>query len=162
MEFPGVLKSIWKFQGLSKKGCNFHLITKQSCGISMGLGFWSWNSQGLQYNFMEFPEVKFCFLQNFQGYSGKPKNSRDFLKKVCFIHPCLNFFLEQPNNAKVWVTRTQKESPHFRGLVQVEYQCLKGRATLRQFTFLAISASNMICKHQPPRYLGICVSGNQE
>ena len=67
MEFPGVLKSIWKFQESSKKECNFHLIKKQSCGISMGLAFWSWNSLGLWYDFVEYPEVKLCFLQNFKA-----------------------------------------------------------------------------------------------
>ena len=64
MEFPGVLKSIWKFQVSNKKECNFHLIKKKSCRISMGLGFWSWNSQELQYNFMEFPEAKLFFLES--------------------------------------------------------------------------------------------------
>ena len=58
--------------------------------------------------------------------------------------------------AKVWANRTQKESPHFSGWVQVEYQCLKGRATSRrQFTFLATSVSN-ICKHQPLTQVGMC------
>ena len=51
-----------------KKECNFYLIKKQSYGISMGLGFCSsWNSQGLQYNFVEFPEMKLCFRQESQG-----------------------------------------------------------------------------------------------
>ena len=38
------------------------------------------------YNFVEFPEVKLCFLQNFQGQSDKPKNSRDFLKYSSTTH----------------------------------------------------------------------------
>ena len=66
MEFPGLLKSIRKFQGSSKKGVKFSANQKiKSHGISMGLGFWSWNFQGVQHNFVEFLGVKLCFLQNF-------------------------------------------------------------------------------------------------
>ena len=32
------------------------------------------------------------------------------------------FFLEYPNNANAWATRTQQEFYHFRGWVQVGYQ----------------------------------------
>ena len=60
MEFPGVLKSIWKFQGSSKKECNFHLIKKQSCGISHG----SW------FLVLEFPSVVVhTILWNFLRWS---------------------------------------------------------------------------------------------
>ena len=76
MEFPVLLKSIWKFQGSSKKGVKFSSNQKiKSHGISMGLGFWSWNFQGVQHNFVEFLRVKLCFLQNFKGYIDEPKNS---------------------------------------------------------------------------------------
>ena len=48
MEVPGLLKSIWKFQGSSKKGVKFSPNQKiKSQGISMGLGFSSWNFQGV-------------------------------------------------------------------------------------------------------------------
>ena len=58
MEFPGVLKSIWKFQGSSKKECNFHLIKNNHVefpwDLVFGLGipkgcstilwnFWRWS-----------------------------------------------------------------------------------------------------------------------
>ena len=41
VEFPGVFK-------------------KNSCGISMGLGFWPWNFQGVQvsHNYAQFSAVK--------------------------------------------------------------------------------------------------------
>ena len=37
------------------------VFKKNSCEISIGLGFW----QGLSHNLAKFPEVKACFLQNF-------------------------------------------------------------------------------------------------
>ena len=82
-----------------------------------------------------------------------------FWKKYVSTTPVWIFFWNSPIIlAKPWATRNHKESPHFRGLVQVEYQCLKGRATSRrQFTFLATSVSNMICKNiQLASYLGMC------
>ena len=62
-------KSMWKFQESIKKEKEFPRgIKKKSCGISMVLGFWCWNFQGVPHQFAEFPRVmKFCFLQNFQG-----------------------------------------------------------------------------------------------
>ena len=39
MKFPGVLKSIWKFQGSRKKECNFHIIKKQYVEFPWVLGF---------------------------------------------------------------------------------------------------------------------------
>ena len=47
---------IWKFQG----------IKKMTCGISRGLGFWSWNFQVILHNFVKFPWVELCFPWNFQ------------------------------------------------------------------------------------------------
>ena len=153
MDFPGVLKSILKFQGSSKKECNFHLIKKQSCGISHG----SW------FLVLEFPSVVVhTILWNFLRWSFVfSRISKDkvtnlkipgiFWKKYVSTTPVWIFFWNSPIIlAKPWATRNHKDSPHFRGLVQVEYQCLKGRATSRrQFTFLATSVSNMICKHYP-------------
>ena len=46
MGFPGVLKNIWKLQGLSKKRVEFS-PNKKNRQISMGLGFWFWNFQGV-------------------------------------------------------------------------------------------------------------------
>ena len=63
MEFPGVLKT---FLGSIKKEVKFPgVLKKNSSGISMGLGFWSWNFQGVSHNFAEIPWAKVCFLLNF-------------------------------------------------------------------------------------------------
>ena len=43
----GIEEHIEIKKGSSKKEWNFHLIKKQSFELSMGLAFWSWNSQGL-------------------------------------------------------------------------------------------------------------------
>ena len=152
MEFPGVLKRIWKFQRSSKKECNFHLIKKQSCGISHG----SW------FLVLEFPSVVVhTILWNFLRWSfvfsriskDKVTNLKipGFFGKRILQPPVWIFYWNSPIIlAKVWATRTQKESTHFRGWVQVEYQCLMGRATSRrQFIFLATSVYiyNIICKH---------------
>ena len=41
---------------------------ENSCGISMGLGFWPWNFQRVLHNLAEFPGVlKAYFFQNFEG-----------------------------------------------------------------------------------------------
>ena len=57
-----------KFQGSIEKEVEFPgLLQKNSCGISMGIGFWTWNFEGMSHNFAEFPGVKVCFLWNFQG-----------------------------------------------------------------------------------------------
>ena len=60
-------KSMWKFQELIKKEVEFLGVYKKEnwCGISMGLGIWPWNIQGVSHNFAEFPGMKACFLQNF-------------------------------------------------------------------------------------------------
>ena len=55
MKFPGLLKSMWKFQGSIKKEMEFPVVfKKKTCGISMGLHcFWPMNLQGV-------PFTKFC------------------------------------------------------------------------------------------------------
>ena len=40
--------SMWNFQELIKNEVEFTRVTKKkSCGISRGLGFWSWNFEGM-------------------------------------------------------------------------------------------------------------------
>ena len=48
----------------------------------MGLGFRTWNFQGVSHNFAEVPGVKVSFLRNFQGQGNKSKNSSVFFKNV--------------------------------------------------------------------------------
>ena len=49
MEFPGVSKKYHvEFPGVTKK---------KLCGIFRGLGFWSWNFQGMGCTFSQFPGV---------------------------------------------------------------------------------------------------------
>ena len=60
---------------------NFHLI-KKNRGISMGLGFWSWNSRGETSFSPEFP----------MGKCDKPKNYMDFFRKNYVSTTGLDFF----------------------------------------------------------------------
>ena len=64
--FQGYLsKSMWKSQGSVNKEAEFcGMLKKNSCGFSMGLGFWPYNFQGVSYNFSKFPVVKACLLRN--------------------------------------------------------------------------------------------------
>ena len=67
MEFPVVLKkNMWKFQESIKKEVEFPGVYKKNL-ISMCLGFWPWNFEGVSHNFTEFPEMKACFLWIFLG-----------------------------------------------------------------------------------------------
>ena len=97
---------MWKFQGSIKKEVEFQgVLKKSSCGISFkGLDFWAWNFQGVSHNFAEFPEVKACFIQIFQGKLEIP----DFFKKSISSppppppFPLFGFFLEKPIDGTVW------------------------------------------------------------
>ena len=55
--FRGHLKKLWNFQG----------CTRKSHVISVALGFWTWNLQGVSQNFAEFPGLKAFFLWNILG-----------------------------------------------------------------------------------------------
>ena len=61
-------KNMWKFQGSIKKEVKFPgVIKKKSCGISIGLGFWPWNPQGVSHNFAESPGVENFFSAILEG-----------------------------------------------------------------------------------------------
>ena len=48
----GIEESMWKFQWSIKQKVEFPgVFKKNSCGISMGLGFSPWNFQGMSQNF---------------------------------------------------------------------------------------------------------------
>ena len=96
-EFPGVLKSVLKFQGSSKKECNFHLIKKQSCGISMALVYGLGIPKGcstILWNFLRWSFVFFRISKN--KMTNLAKNSRDFLKKYVSTTPVWIFFWNSP------------------------------------------------------------------
>ena len=102
MQITGVLKKEhekipgvnWKRSGVSRGD---QLIKKKSCGISMGLGFWSWNFQAREC---------ITILQYFLGWtlffsgiskrkSDKPKYSKVFFTKMSFSPrrlPLFGFF----------------------------------------------------------------------
>ena len=89
--------SMRKFQGSSKKEKKFIGVTKKKpCGISMGLGFWSGNFQGVSHNFAEFPGAIACFFLNFQGKLTNLKIPGGFSKKVYPQLVLLGFFMEWP------------------------------------------------------------------
>ena len=109
------------FQGSIKKEVEFQgVLKKSSCGISnKGLDFWAWNFQGLSHNFAEFPGVKACFIQIFQG---KLEIPGDFFKKSISStppppSPCLDFFWKSPL------------------MVQYEISFFLSKYTLRLFIF---------------------------
>ena len=53
------------------------------------------HSQEVSYNFAGFPGMKLCFVQNFQGWNDKPRNSSGFFfKKACPQPP--SFFWNNP------------------------------------------------------------------
>ena len=151
MEFPGVLKSLWKFQESSKKEYNFHLIKNNHVEFPWVLLFGLGIPKGCSTILWNFLRWSFVFSRISKDKVTNLKIPGIFWKKYVSTTPVWIFFWNSPIIlAKPWATRNHKDSPHFRGLVQVEYQCLKGRATSRrQFTFLATSVSNMICKHYP-------------
>ena len=62
MEFQGYWSNFMRnFQGSIEKEVEFPgLLQKNSCGISMGIGFWTWNFEGMSHNFAELPWVKVC------------------------------------------------------------------------------------------------------
>ena len=62
------------------------LESKNSCGISMGLGFWPGNFQVVSHNFAELSVGESLLAQ-----SDKSKNSGFFFQKQYILNPC---FLE--------------------------------------------------------------------
>ena len=80
-------------------------ISKRSCEISRGLGFWPWMKfpRDVTYNFTKFPGVELWIMWNFQGYREKPKNINIFkvFQKCMSSTPtpppvCLFFFWNSP------------------------------------------------------------------
>ena len=96
MEFQGYWSNFMRnFQGSIEKEVEFPgLLQKNSCGISMGIGFWTWNFEGMSHNFAEFPWVKVCSeISKVKVANLKTPGCR--LRKV-YPHPppLFGFFLE--------------------------------------------------------------------
>ena len=109
-------------------------------GIPKGCSTILWNFQRWMFVFSRISKDKETNL----------KIPEIFWKKYVSTTPVWMFFWNSPIMlAKVWATRTQKESLHFKGmgLGRWNINASRVRATSRrQFTFLA-TLSNMICKH---------------
>ena len=97
--FQGVLKKeLWKFQESIKKVLQFPLVFKRdSCRISMGLGFWPWNFQGCHTILQNFQGWKLVFSRISKGKVTNLKIPGGFSRKVYPQSPLFGFFLEQPN-----------------------------------------------------------------
>ena len=74
------------------------MFKKNSCGISMGLGFWPWNFHGSWFLTLEFPKsvTQFCKVSGLKSlfsleFLRWSENFRGF-RKVYPQSPCLNFF----------------------------------------------------------------------
>ena len=61
MEFPGVLKE----EHINKEAEFWGMHKKNSCGISMGLGFWPYNFHGVSHNFFRSSSGESLFTPEF-------------------------------------------------------------------------------------------------
>ena len=90
--FNSIQKGMHKFQGSIKKEVEIPgVFKKNSCRISMGLGFWPWNFQEVSHKFAEFLVTKACF----PGISKSIVTNLTFpggiSEKYIVNPPCLDF-----------------------------------------------------------------------
>ena len=89
--------SMWNFQELIKNEVEFTEVTKKkSCGISRGLGFWSWSSQGCNTILWIFQGWSFDLSEISCGKVRKQKIPGGGSKKYVLNPPSSFCFLEQP------------------------------------------------------------------
>ena len=103
MEFPVVLKKehVEIPEVNWKKGEFPGVLKKNSCGISIGLGFWPWDFQEVSCNFAECPGVKVFFYRISKGKMTNLKFTGEVFRKVylqTLWHQSHNFSVKKLTN----------------------------------------------------------------